>query len=107
MQSCPEAEKIILNLGRRDISFDAGYPVPELRFRPGADKAPIAVSAGCEVVGLNDQHAHMAVPEGHDFRVGDMVGFGISHPCTTFDKWQVICLVDEDYTVTSAIRTFF
>jgi D-serine dehydratase len=39
--------------------------------------------------------------------VGDMVGFGISHPCLTFDKWQVLCLVDDDYTVTGAVKTFF
>jgi D-serine deaminase-like pyridoxal phosphate-dependent protein len=31
----------------------------------------------------------------------------ISHPCLTFDKWQVICVVDDNYTVTSAIRMFF
>ena len=36
-----------------------------------------------------------------------MVSFGISHPCTTFDKWQVICIVNENYDIVSAIRTFF
>jgi D-serine dehydratase len=56
---------------------------------------------------LNDQHCHMSVPPDSPLRIGDMVGFGISHPCLTFDKWQVICLVDDDYTITSAIRTFF
>jgi D-serine dehydratase len=32
---------------------------------------------------------------------------GVGHPCTTFDKWQVIPLVDEAFRVTGAIRTFF
>ena len=40
-------------------------------------------------------------------RVGDLVGCGISHPCTTFDKWRWMPVVDDDYGVTGAIRTFF
>ena len=39
--------------------------------------------------------------------VGDMVAFGVSHPCTTFDKWQYMFIVDNNYRVVSAIRTFF
>jgi D-serine dehydratase len=39
--------------------------------------------------------------------VGDLVGCGISHPCTTFDKWRALFTVDDDYRVTGAIRTFF
>ncbi len=107
VQSCPEPEKVILTMGRRDVSSDAGWPVPELHYRPSSKGAPVPVPTGCAVVDMNDQHTHMAVPAGHGFQVGDMVAFGISHPCTTFDKWQMICLVDDDYTVTSAIRTFF
>jgi D-serine dehydratase len=59
------------------------------------------------VVNLNDQHCWMEIPSTSPLQVGDMVSFGISHPCTTFDKWQVICVVDENYDVVSAIRTFF
>ena len=36
-----------------------------------------------------------------------MVGFGIAHPCLTFDKWQLLPIVDDDYRVIDAIRTFF
>jgi D-serine dehydratase len=36
-----------------------------------------------------------------------MVALGVSHPCTTFDKWRLIPVVDETYTVRSAIQTFF
>ena len=47
------------------------------------------------------------VPADSPLQVGDMVALGISHPCTTFDKWQLIYLVDDAYNVTGAIRTFF
>jgi D-serine dehydratase len=36
-----------------------------------------------------------------------MVAFGIGHPCTTFDKWSLLMLVDSEYRVVDAIRTFF
>jgi D-serine deaminase-like pyridoxal phosphate-dependent protein len=38
---------------------------------------------------------------------GDLVCFGISHPCTAFDKWQVIPVIDDDCTVVDLIRTYF
>ena len=107
VQSCPEPGRVILTMGRRDVSFDAGLPVPQTWFRPGQQGAPEAVADGCKVVKLHDQHAEMTAPAGHPYKVGDLVSFGISHPCTTFDKWRVIPVVDEAYTVTSAIRTFF
>ena len=94
-------------MGRRDVSYDAGMPVPELWFRPGAHTKPEAIIEGCAVTELNDQHTHLSVPAESPLRVGDMMAFGISHPCTTFDKWQLVCAVDDDYNVVSAIRTFF
>ena len=30
--------------------------------------------------------------------MGDLVGCGISHPCTTFDKWPLLLAVDDEYT---------
>ena len=62
---------------------------------------------GHTVLGLNDQHCHLGTPEESPLQVGDMVAFGIGHPCTTFDKWAVLMLVDDDWTVTGAIRTYF
>jgi D-serine dehydratase len=35
------------------------------------------------------------------------VGLGISHPCTTFDKWRVIWVVDDAYDVVDAVTTRF
>lgn len=63
--------------------------------------------AGHAVVALNDQHCHLETPTDSPLKVGDMVGFGNGHPCTTFDKWTMLLLVDEDYRVTRAIRTCF
>ena len=107
VQSRPEAAKAILTMGKRDVSHDAGLPAPLHWFRPGAMTKPEPMPVGHTVTGLNDQHCHMAVPHDSPLAVGDMVGFGIGHPCTTFDKWTVIMVVDEDYSVTDAIRTFF
>jgi D-serine dehydratase len=110
VQSRPEPGKALLTVGRRDISFDSAMPTPLKWLRPGpgvtaADLRPIGPDH--VVTGLNDQHCHLKIPEMSPLAVGDMVAFGISHPCTTFDKWQVISVVDDDYTVVSAIRTFF
>jgi D-serine dehydratase len=32
---------------------------------------------------------------------------GITHPCTSFDKWRVIPVVDDDDRVVDAVHTFF
>jgi D-serine dehydratase len=105
VQSRPEPEKALLTMGKRDVSYDE-LPVPLAWFRPGT-QTPQPIPPGYTVTGLNDQHCHMAIPTASPLAVGDMVAFGISHPCLTFDKWQVICLVDDDYTVIGAIKTFF
>jgi D-serine dehydratase len=105
VQSRPEPSKALLTMGKRDVSHD-DLPVALKWARPGQGK-PSEVAPGHIVTGLNDQHCHMAVPPESPLAIGDMVCFGISHPCLTFDKWQVICVVDDDYNVLSAIKTFF
>ncbi|MCF3934591.1 alanine racemase [Acuticoccus sp. M5D2P5] len=108
VQSCPEAQRTMLTMGKRDVGFDAGFPVPTRWFRPGPGMtAPEPMPAGHEVVALNDQHCHLVSEAPTHLQVGDMVAFGIGHPCTTFDKWALLLLVDETYRVTGALRTFF
>lgn len=108
VQSRPEAVRSIIGLGRRDIGFDAGMPLPVRWYRPGsAMTAPEDMPKGHEVVALNDQHCHVSMPADSPLQVGDMVSFGIGHPCTTFDKWSMLLLVDKDYRVCKALRTFF
>lgn len=107
VQSRPEPGRAILTMGKRDAGFDAGLPVPLHWHRPGTTSGPKAVPEGHKLVALNDQHAHLDLPQDSPLQVGDMVGFGVGHPCTTFDKWQILMQVDEDYTVTGALKTFF
>ena len=58
------------------------------------------------VTDTNDQHAYLRVPPDDPLAVGDLVGCGISHPCTAFDKWRLIPVVDDAYTVVDAYHTF-
>ncbi|MBN8891971.1 MAG: alanine racemase [Rhodospirillales bacterium 70-18] len=105
VQSRPEPGKVLLTMGKRDVGVD-DMPVAQTWYRPGTP-APVAVPPGHRVVGHNDQHCHMLVPPDSPLAVGDMVSFGVSHPCLTFDKWQVLCVVDDDYNVVGAVKTFF
>lgn len=107
VQSVPESNLAILAAGRRDCGHDAGLPVPLKRFRPGEDGAPVQLNRDYQLTGLNDQHAYLQIPSANSVRVGDMVALSISHPCTTFDKWRILFLVDDDYQITSAIETYF
>jgi D-serine dehydratase len=54
-----------------------------------------------------DQHAYMEISTGSGLRVGDMIGFDISHPCLTFDKWRYLTVLAEDYRVIDVVETFF
>jgi len=102
--SAPEPGLAIAGAGRRDAPFDQGLPVP-LRIRRADGQE--ADAAGLRVTALDDQHAYLQLPAGCDLHPGDLVCLGISHPCTAFDKWQLIPVVDEDYRITDVVRTFF
>ncbi|MBE7183228.1 MAG: amino acid deaminase [Methylobacterium mesophilicum] len=106
VQSRPEREKAIVAFGKRDSSYD-DPPIALKWFRPGLHSDPQAMPSGHEVLRLNDQHCHFKVPPDSPLRTGDMIGFGISHPCLTFDKWRVMHLVDDGYRITGSVRTYF
>ena len=106
VQSVPEEERAIVALGKRDAAFDAGLPTPVLRYRPGA-AAPVAVPAGWQLTKMMDQHAYLQIAEGDEIRVGDMIGFDISHPCLTFDKWRCLPVLNPEYEVVDVVKTFF
>ena len=105
--SGPEPGLVILSAGRRDFGQDAGNPVALAHVRRGSAGRRSLRGAGWQMAAVSDQHAHMAVPPDHGAEVGDLVALGPSHPCTTFDKWRTLYLVDDDYTVTEAVQTFF
>ena len=104
--SRPEPDRAYLDVGRRDVSFDQGFPVP-LRRLPGdsldGDAQPLAAT----VTALNDQHAHLQLAPETTLDVGDRVEVGISHPCTTFDKWRQLPLLDRDGVVLDVVSTHF
>jgi D-serine deaminase-like pyridoxal phosphate-dependent protein len=102
--SRPEPGLALACAGRRDVAFDAGLPVP-LRIR-GRDGA-LRQADGMQAVRLDDQHCYLQLADGAELEPGETICFGVSHPCTTFDKWRVIPVVDEDHRVVDAIHTFF
>ena len=108
VQSRPEPGLAILTVGKRDISYDQEMP-STLMFCKRGTVTPQPTPADWAITGLNDQHAYLrwSGPVSESLQVGDLVCLGISHPCTTFDKWRWMPLVDAQYTVCDAIVTCF
>jgi D-serine deaminase-like pyridoxal phosphate-dependent protein len=106
--SRPEPELALLDAGKRDLPFDEGLPVPQLIAGPEVSLNPSAT-----VSALNDQHTFLRLPGGaaSDLPVGTVVRLGLSHPCTAFDKWRLIPVVDdadaERPHVVDFLHTFF
>jgi D-serine deaminase-like pyridoxal phosphate-dependent protein len=101
--SRPSAEQAFVNAGKRDAAYDLDLPFAQAVRRDGVERA----ATGIEVSALSDQHAWLRTALDADLEVGDWVGLGLSHPCTSFDKWQLIPLAEADGTVVDYIRTFF
>jgi D-serine dehydratase len=106
VQSVPEAGKAIVAMGKRDAAFDSGLPSPALHFRPGS-LTPAPAPAHWEVTKMMDQHAYLQIADGDDLCVGDMIGFDISHPCLTFDKWRTLPILNAAYDVVDVVNTCF
>ncbi len=110
VQSVPEPGLALLTCGRRDISYDQEMPIPTL-FAAKGHRTAMPAPQGWTISALNDQHAYLrfdpADPVQRAVQVGDRVALGISHPCTTFDKWRWMPLVSSDWTLTGAISTAF
>lgn len=105
IQSVPEEGRAIVNFGKRDCAFDAGLPQPSAHYRQGKPLAldPHSITS----VAIMDQHCMLQLAPGCDVRVGDILIFGTSHPCLTFDKWKTLLLVDDDYDVIEELETRF
>ena len=109
VQSRPEPGLAIVAMGKRDVSFDLSMPLPIARAARGA-LATSAVPPGWHISALNDQHGYLRWSADEETLapvVGERIGFGISHPCTTFDKWRWMPVVDDGYRVVDAITTNF
>lgn len=102
--SRPEPGLALIGLGTRDVPTNTGLPIAQMLARDGVAKP---VPAGCTVIWMNDQHAFLEVPDGADVQVGDLVGCGIHYPCCPgLQKWRTIPVVDDDYVVIDAYRTY-
>ncbi|MGV9239436.1 amino acid deaminase [Streptomyces nigra] len=101
--SRPSPGQAFANAGKRDAAYDLDLPVAQVVRRDGAERP----ADGVTVTALSDQHAWLETTGEADLEVGDWVGLGLSHPCTAFDKWQLIPLAEADGTVVDYIRTFF
>ena len=97
--SKPEKGFGVLNLGKRDIGNDLHNPIP-IKSYDGQVKSFSAV-----IEKLNDQHGYLRGKQ--EFSLAQLIGLGISHPCTTFDKWGLIPLVNDDYDLIDCLQTFF
>ena len=105
--SMPEPGLALLGAGRRDVSFDLGMPTPK-SFAPHGERSWRPAPVAWTISALNDQHAYLRLGDDADgLRVGDRVALGISHPCTTFDKWRWMAIVDDAYDVVDALVTWF
>lgn len=101
--SRPSPDQAFVNAGKRDAAYDLDLPEAQVVRRDGAERP----ATGVTVSGLSDQHGWLRTAPDADVQVGDWLGMGLSHPCTSFDKWQLIPLVEADGTVVDYIRTFF
>ncbi|MFB7735303.1 amino acid deaminase [Streptomyces sp. NPDC056112] len=101
--SRPSPEQAFANAGKRDAAHDLDLPFAQVVRRDGVERP----ATGVEVTGLSDQHAWLSTASGAELEVGDWVGLGLSHPCTSFDKWPLIPVAEADGTVVEYVRTFF
>jgi D-serine deaminase-like pyridoxal phosphate-dependent protein len=92
--STPEPGLAVAGMGKRDAPIDEGLPV-------------VMAPAGLAVTKLNDHHTYLSVPPGVEVRPGDLLRFGLSHPCTAFDKWRDIPVIDDDHRVVDVLHTYF
>ncbi|MFG1942164.1 alanine racemase [Nonomuraea sp. NPDC048826] len=88
--STPEPGLAVVGMGKRDAPYDEGLPVPR--------------RDGVTVIKMQDQHT---LVRADGLRPGDLLAFGISHPCTAFDKWRELPLVDDGYRIAGTITTRF
>ena len=110
VQSCPEPGLALLSMGKRDVSHDLHLPLPLWRAEVGASST-MPAPPHWKITSLNDQHAFLRfdadTPAEEHPQLGQIVGSGISHPCTTFDKWRWMPVVDDGYRVIDAASMHF
>lgn len=103
--SVPETNLIIAGIGMRDAASDQGVPMPLKIWRDGHD---MGAADHLFIEKFNDQHAFMRMnAAGLRPAVGDVIEFGLSHPCTNLDRHRLIWGLDPDHRVRCALPTSF
>jgi D-serine deaminase-like pyridoxal phosphate-dependent protein len=110
--SMPEPGLAYLDAGKRDVPYDEGFPEVQLLRRVAHDGSITSVPlADHDLFAVNDQHSFVSVPVDSPLRVGDVVRLGVSHPCTGFDKWSLIPVLDDASSgspiLVDLVRTYF
>jgi len=110
--SIPEPGIAYLDAGKRDVPYDVGLPEVQLLRRVRSDGTAISLPlVDHELFATNDQHSFVRIPADSPLRVGDVVRLGLSHPCTAFDKWSLIPVLDDASAktpiVVDFVRTYF
>ncbi len=103
--SRPEPATLVVGLGKRDLAADLDLPVPLVARSAFGPDTPLAGTV--TVRRLMDQHAICDVDPDLSIGPGDLVSFGISHPCAAFDRRRVIPVLDDDDRVVDAVATWF
>ncbi len=107
VQSVPEPGLALLTCGKRDISYDMTLPFVAGYLPAGSSQRQVH-NTGWHISALNDQHAYLRFDaRGPVPVVGDRIILGISHPCTTFDKWKWMPIIDDNGQAVSYITTRF
>ena len=110
--SAPEDGLALAGAGRRDVPYDIDLPVPlwVRRAEPDGSPGPIRELTGVAVTKVDDQHMYLRPGSERDvldLAPGDVVGLGISHPCTLFDKWRTAVMLDSGGAPVEVIHTQF
>lgn len=102
--SRPEPGLALVDGGKRDLPFDEGLPIPRAA---AGDLAGPWHPLDAAVAAMNDQHSYVRTEA--PLPIGSVVRLGLSHPCTAFDRWRVLPVVDslESGAVVELVRTCF
>ncbi|ARZ71673.1 hypothetical protein SMD11_6097 [Streptomyces albireticuli] len=91
--STPEPGRAVVGAGKRELPYDAGLPVLLGARTPGEPARAVTGTA----VQIFDHHLTLTDVDG--LRVGDEVDLGVSHPCSAFDRWPDVVVVDGEGVV--------
>lgn len=103
--SMPQPDLVICGMGMRDVASDQGLPQPLAIWRDGER---LTDGENASLFKLNDQHAFLRLKSGdwHP-QLGDVVEFGLSHPCTCIDRHGVIWGLGAEGAVIEVFPTAF